>query len=70
MPPCAPEVLDDRCLIREVRPYRASRFQSWSRVKVNIGEQREFRLASCPDNHSRCCHPSEDVCGGNVTENR
>ena len=31
--------------------YRTSRFQSWSGVKVNIGEQRDFRLASCPENH-------------------
>ena len=23
-------------------------------VKVIIGEQREFRLASCPENHFRC----------------
>ena len=28
------------------------------RVKVNVGEQREFRLASCSENHSRCCHLS------------
>ena len=41
---CSPEVLDGRCLIREVRPYRTSQFQLWSGVKVNIGEQREFRL--------------------------
>ena len=26
LPPCAPEVLDGRCLIREVRPYRTSPF--------------------------------------------
>ena len=62
LPPCAPEVLDGRCLIREVRPYQTSRFQSWSGVKVNIGEQREFRLVSCPENCSRCCHLSADVC--------
>ena len=54
LPPCAPEVLDGRCLIQEVRPYRPSRFQSESGVKVNIGEQKEFRLASCPENHIRC----------------
>ena len=54
LPPCAPEVLDGQGLIQEVRPYRTSRFQSWPGVKVNIGEQREFRLASCPDNHFRC----------------
>ena len=45
LPPCASEVLDGLCLFREVTPYRTSRFQSWSGVKVNIGEQREFRLA-------------------------
>ena len=39
LPPCAPEVLDGQGIIREVRPYRTSRFQSWSGVKVNIGEQ-------------------------------
>ena len=51
LPTCAPEVMDGQGLIRAVRPPRTSRFQSWSGVKVNIGEQREFRLASCPDNH-------------------
>ena len=45
LPPCGPEVLDGRHLIQEVRPYRTSRFQSCSGVKVNIGEQREFRFA-------------------------
>ena len=67
LPPYAPEVLDGGCLIREVRPYRTSRFQSWSGVKVNIGEQSEFRPGPCPENHSRCCHLSADVCRGNVT---
>ena len=36
---------------------RTSRFQSLLGVKFNtgcIGEQREFRLASCPENHFRC----------------
>ena len=61
------QLLDGRCLVREVRPYRMSRFQSWSGVKINIGEQREFRLASCHENRSRCCHLSVDVCRGNVT---
>ena len=28
--------------------------QSWSGVIVNIGEQREFGLASCPENHFTC----------------
>ena len=37
------------------------------RVKVNIVEQRAFRLASCPGNCSRCCHLSADVCRGNAT---
>ena len=50
LPPCAPEVLDGRCLIREVRPYRTSRLQSWSGLKVNIGEQREFS----PDGSLMC----------------
>ena len=45
LPPCGPEVLDGRHLIQEVRPYRTSRFQSCSGVKVNIDEQREFRFA-------------------------
>ena len=66
LPPCAPEVLDGLRLIREVRPYRTSRFQLWSGVKVNIGEQREIKLASCPDNCSRCCHLSANICRGNV----
>ena len=46
-------MLDGQCLIREVGPYRTSRFQSCSVIEVNSGEQREFRLDSCPDNHSR-----------------
>ena len=28
------------------------------RMEVNIGEQREFRLASCPENRSRCSYLS------------
>ena len=36
LPTCAPRVLDGQCLILEVGPYRTSRFQSWSGVKVNI----------------------------------
>ena len=27
-------------------------------MKVNIGEQKEFRLASCAENCSGCCHLS------------
>ena len=42
------------CLILEVRSYRTSRFQTSSEVKVNIGEQREFRLTSFHEYHSRC----------------
>ncbi len=33
-------------------------------MKVNIGEQRESRLATCTENRSRCCHLSADVCRG------
>ena len=33
LPPCAPEVLDGQGLIREVLPYRTSRFQSWRGCK-------------------------------------
>ena len=63
LPPCASEMLDGQCLIREVGPYRTSRFQSCSVIEVNSGGQREFRLDSCPDNHSRRSYIYADVLG-------
>ena len=37
LPPCVPEVVECQGLIREVRPYRTSRLQSWPGVKVRRG---------------------------------
>ena len=53
---CAPKMLDGQCLIREVVPYRTSRFQSWTGVKDNSGEQREHRLAFCRESHYGCSY--------------
>ena len=43
-------------IIREIGPYRTSQFQSWAGIKVDIGEEREFMLYSCPKNHSGCSY--------------
>ena len=46
---------------------RCLEFSRGRGMKVNIGEQRVFRLSSCTGNRSRCCHLSGDVCRDNVT---